>query len=112
MLAEDAYNISDLYIQLMDKCSTVDEIFHLHTEMFTEYTRRMAELKKEQIYSKPVLRCIDYIHQHLHEVITLNSMADYVNPRRPTSPPFSRKRPIPRSPNMYADAVLRPHKIC
>jgi len=79
MLAEDAYNISDLYIQLMDKCSTVDEIFHLHTEMFTEYTRRMAELKKEQIYSKPVLRCIDYIHQHLHEVITLNSMADYVN---------------------------------
>lgn len=79
MLPEDAYNISDLYIQLMDKCTTVDEIFQLHTEMFLDYTRRMAELKKEQIYSKPVLRCIDYIHQHLHKAITLNSMADYVN---------------------------------
>ncbi|WNS82274.1 AraC family transcriptional regulator [Domibacillus sp. DTU_2020_1001157_1_SI_ALB_TIR_016] len=79
MYSEDAYNLSDLYIRLVDKCKTVEEIFALHNKMFTDYTKRMSELKKEKIYSKPVLRCIDYIDLHLHETITVKSLAQYVS---------------------------------
>ena len=78
MSQEDAYNLSDIYIQTVDKCETVDEIFALHEKMFTDYTRRMGELKEARVYSKQVLLCLDYIDQHLHEAITVGKLAVFV----------------------------------
>lgn len=77
MEAERAYNISDLYILKMDRLETVDQIRALHREMFAFYTAEMAALDKKQVYSKPVVLCLDYIYEHLHQTIRLEQLASF-----------------------------------
>lgn len=79
MFSEDAYDLSDLYIRMADKCRSVEEVFALHTRMFTDYTQRMAGLHKESVFSKPILQCVDYIDLHLHEHMTVKSLAQQVH---------------------------------
>lgn len=75
MDAERAYNISDLYILKMDTLQTVDEVKALHADMFAFYTGEMAALDKAKVYSKPIVLCIDYIYNHLHEAIRTEELA-------------------------------------
>ena len=82
MDAERAYNISDLYILKMDKLQTIDEIKSLQAEMFAFYTGEMAALDKASVYSKPVILCMDYIYNHLHEAIRVESLAEQVGLNR------------------------------
>ena len=77
MEAERAYNISDLYILKMDQLSSVEEIKSLHAEMFAFYTDEMAKLDKKTVYSKPIVLCLDYIYQHLHEPVRLTRLAEF-----------------------------------
>lgn len=81
MDSETSYNISDLYIQKADECISIKELFDLHDSMFKEYTERMKNLKRDNQYSLAVLRSMDYIDQHLHERITLKSLAHYTDTR-------------------------------
>ena len=76
MDAERAYNISDLYILKMDTLQTVDEVKALHADMFAFYTKEMAALDKAKVYSKPIVVCIDYIYNHLHEAIRTEKLAE------------------------------------
>ena len=82
MDAERAYNISDLYILKMDTLQSVDEVKALHAEMFEFYTKEMAALDKGSVYSKPIVICMDYIYNHLHEVITVEALAGQVGLNR------------------------------
>lgn len=75
MDAERAYNISDLYILKMDLLQTVDEVKALHADMLAFYTKEMAALDKQAVYSKPITQCIDYIYNHLHEPIHVKDLA-------------------------------------
>lgn len=75
--SETAYNISDLYINKMDVCGTAEEVMCLHREMVTYFTARMAGLKKESVFSKPVIQCLDYINLHLHMPIRAAELAEY-----------------------------------
>ncbi len=77
MEAERAYSISDLYILKMDQLSSVEDIKQLHAEMFAYYTEEMAKLDKKEVYSKPVVLCLDYIYQHLHEPVRLGRLAEF-----------------------------------
>jgi Response regulator containing CheY-like receiver domain and AraC-type DNA-binding domain len=77
MEAERAYNISDLYILKMDRLESVDAVKTLHAEMFAFYAREIAELDKKNIYSKPIVLCLDYIYEHLHEPIRLAHLAGF-----------------------------------
>jgi len=79
MDAETAYNASDMYIRKMDVCRSVDEVMELHREMFAWFTGKLAGLKKETVYSRPVLRCMSYIDQHLHTVMRVADLADAVS---------------------------------
>ncbi|WP_278883876.1 AraC family transcriptional regulator [[Ruminococcus] torques] len=76
---EMAYNISDLYIQKMDKCTTKKELDTIYEDMWIFFTNKMSEIHKFNIYSKPILKCIDYIHNRLHEQLTIKELADLVN---------------------------------
>lgn len=78
MDAERAYNISDLYILKMDSLQTVDEVKALHADMLAFYTKEMAALDKQAVYSKPITQCIDYIYNHLHEPIRVKNLATQV----------------------------------
>ena len=75
MPGEKAYNASDLYIQRMDKCQTVQEVKDLQLDMMTFYTNYMAKLDKSRAFSKPVVMCLDYIYDHLNQTIRVEELA-------------------------------------
>ena len=75
MSAEEAFNLSDLYIRQADKCRTVDALFSLHDTMFRDYTMRMQGIQRRNVYSRPVCRCLDYIDHHLQQPLTVDLLA-------------------------------------
>ncbi len=75
---DTAYTLSDIYIQRADKCSDPYQIIDLLGEMQYDFAERMRALKKENVISIHVRKCIDYIYDHLHENLTVNTLADYV----------------------------------
>ena len=76
---EQAYHISDLYINMVDKCGSKREISELHKKMVREYVKRMSDQKTAKVYSKHVVMCIRYIYDHLHERVTVADAADSLN---------------------------------
>ena len=75
MSAEEAFNLSDLYIRQADRCGTVEEVFRLHDTMFRDYTTRMQGILRRDVYSRPVHRCLDYIDHHLQQPLTVALLA-------------------------------------
>lgn len=72
--AETAFNLSDLYIRRIDRCTSEEQIHALHRELVTDYAGRMHALRSRPAFSRPVLRCTEYIHAHLHERITVEDL--------------------------------------
>ena len=79
MEQEKAYALSDFYIQKMDKCQSIDEISKLHDVMCIDLCKKMNELRRSQILSKPIVLCIDYIYSHIHNRITVKELAEHLN---------------------------------
>lgn len=79
MPAETAYTLSDIYIQKMDKLSLEEEISQLHEALVMDFTKRMKNLRKDKVYSKQILKAIHYIDDHLHEKISLDTLAEYLD---------------------------------
>jgi AraC-like DNA-binding protein len=76
MEPETAYNLSDVYIQRIDKYNTEDEINRIHRELVDDYVHRMKVIHKNGLYTKPILVCLDYIYDNLHNKITLDELAE------------------------------------
>ena len=72
---ERAYNISDLYIQKMDRLETEQQVIDLHRDMVEFYLEEMTSLKKQRICSRPVRACMGYIYDHLYEQIRVSDLA-------------------------------------
>ena len=49
----------------------MQDIFDLRVEIFRDYTTKMQEINRSQVYSLPVSKVISYVEGHLHESITL-----------------------------------------
>lgn len=79
MNSETAYTSSDYYIQQMDKCRTVEGVRSLYLEAVEYFTHYMAELKKEKIYSRTVIQCMNYISRHLNRPICVAEIAEQVH---------------------------------
>ncbi len=75
---ETVYSISDVYIQKADVATTMDEIKELNREVWTVFVETVREFKKESLYSKQILFCLNYIDSHFNEKITLEDLADKV----------------------------------
>ncbi|WP_157154283.1 AraC family transcriptional regulator [Brachyspira murdochii] len=78
MEGELAYNISDMYIQKMDKCKDINSIKLLHKEMFEYFTRGVIAAKEMNINNKIITLCTDYIYYHLNEDIRISNLAENV----------------------------------
>lgn len=74
---DEAYTLSDIYIQKADKCSSCEQIIDIFEEMQVDFAGRMRELKKTNATSIHIRRCIDYIYEHLHEKLTINELAEF-----------------------------------
>lgn len=75
---EQAYRLSDFYIQKMDKYTRTEDIIALHHTMVLDFTGKMLLLQKNAIISKSITLAIDYIYQHLHDRITIQELADTI----------------------------------
>lgn len=75
MERETAYNLSDLYIRRTDKAQTIAEVHELHRKAAVDFTKRMSRIKTENVYSKPVIQCFEYVYNHLNEKIRLEDIA-------------------------------------
>ena len=73
---ETAYNLSDVYIMRLDKCTREEEIHAIHNEIVEDYTSRMHAIIKKGLFSKPILICLDMIYENLHYKITLKDLSD------------------------------------
>lgn len=80
MSQETAYTLSDLFIQRMDACRSVEEIVALHRAMLEEFTLRKP--RQTCKYSKYILLAIDYIQLHLQEAISVAQIAEHVSLNR------------------------------
>ncbi len=72
-----AYTLSDIYIRRGDKCRDPQEIIELTGVMMTDFTERMAEIRKESGVSLHVRRSVDYIYENLHIPLTLKMAAEH-----------------------------------
>lgn len=76
---ETAYNASDMYIRKMDLCQSVEEVLEIQREMFAWFTEKMASLRQDSVYSRPVLQCMRYIDAHLHTALRVAELAETVS---------------------------------
>ena len=79
MNSETAYTLSDLYIQKADKALTYEELKEIHKEVSFDFASKMNSLRKEFVYSKHIILCLDYIYEHLNECISIKQMADHIH---------------------------------
>ena len=75
---EMAYSLSDYYIQKADHCNTTEDIKKLQSSMAIDYCKRMKQMKKVNIYSKNIVRAIDYIYDNLHHPLTVKIVAENI----------------------------------
>lgn len=78
MPPETAYTLSDVYIQQLDLLNTENAVTKLHKKIVFDYASRMQNLRKETIISLPIIKSIDYIHDHLQEKISLEYVANHL----------------------------------
>ncbi len=79
MTPKDAYHLSDIYIMKSDKCRNIAEVHAVHNEMLEGYTRQMRHVRNSRIYSKQIVRTLDYISDHLHSRIMLEDAAEHLH---------------------------------
>ncbi|MBP7177111.1 MAG: AraC family transcriptional regulator [Thermoclostridium sp.] len=74
---ETAYSLSDVYIQKADRCTSIAQVSQLHKVMSLDYTQRMKQIQKKQIFSRQIVKCVDYIYNNLHKRILITELAQY-----------------------------------
>lgn len=73
--SETAYTLSDISIQQADAAQTEEEIDILHRRIVFDFASKMKSIRALGGYSRPVIKTIDYIYDHLQEKITLADIA-------------------------------------
>ena len=79
MPREEAYTLSDLYINKIDICNDSQKILYIQGEMLLDFTGRMAAIEKKEVFALPVMQAIDYINKHLQESLTLSTIAEFLD---------------------------------
>ncbi len=78
MTPGESYSLSDFYIMKIDECQTEEELKDIHLEMVEGYTTKMRQNKLKHVYSKQIVRAVDYLMCHLHERVFLEDVATYL----------------------------------
>lgn len=78
MELEQAFRMSDFYIQSLDDIHTIQGVQNLHDEMVMGYTEKMRKIGKSDMNSKHINACREYIYSHIKERITIENLADEI----------------------------------
>lgn len=76
MELEQAFRMSDFYIQKLDDIHTVQGVKNLHDEMVLDYTEKMRKISRGDTNSRHINICKEYIYAHIKERITIEDLAD------------------------------------
>ena len=76
MELEQAFRMSDFYIQKLDDIHTEEEVHRLHDEMVMDYTEKMRKYSRSDTNSRLINVCKEYIYSHIKERITIEDLAD------------------------------------
>ncbi len=79
---DGSYNLSDFYINKLDKAQTERQIIDVHNQLIMDYARRMKKVKKKAAISPHCVRAMDYVYDHLHERIEITEISEFVGVER------------------------------
>lgn len=75
---EEAFNLSDTYINISENSSTVSVILKLQNKALMDFTGRVAEIQRKK-YSPYIEKAMDYIYKNLHNDFSQIDLATHVN---------------------------------
>ena len=81
---ETAYQLSDSYIQEMEKMSDSAAITMLLDSAIFDYTRRVSDAKMPKDMSVEIFKCIQYISNHVNQNISIEQLAEMLHIDRST----------------------------
>ena len=80
--AESAQKIGCRYVRQMDLLEQGDAVEALNGEMIGAFVRELNAQEKMRIYSRDVMRSMDYVYEHLHERLSVQKVANHVGMSR------------------------------
>ena len=75
---DEAYTLGDIYIRKADVCNDYEGLLDIFEEMRIDYAHRMHDMRKGSVISLHIRKCIDYIYEHLHEDLSIKTLAAVV----------------------------------
>ena len=78
----ESYNLSDFYINKLDKAQTTQQVIEIHNQIIMDYAKRMRRVKKKTVISPHCVKAMDYVYDHLHERIDVREVAEFVGVER------------------------------
>lgn len=79
---EQAYMLSDIYIQECERSQSITQVSALNYSMLTDFTERVAQNKIPQDMSPEIFKCIQYISHHVNEPIQVGDVAEHIGRSR------------------------------
>ncbi len=79
---EQAYQLSDTYIQECERSNSVSHISDLTYSMLMDFTRRVGQNKIPAGMSTEIFECIQYIQQHTNEPIQVGDVVEHIGKSR------------------------------
>lgn len=73
-----SYGLSDIYINRIDQAETEKALRDIHRELSFDFAERMQKVNSDRKISIHCIKAMDYISDHLHEVITVKNVADFI----------------------------------
>ena len=83
MREDDAFSLSDAYIQRAELLTSYEPIMNLQYHMLLEYTEQVEQLHRGKHASKLALDVANYVRHHLSESISVDAMAEELYLSRP-----------------------------
>lgn len=71
----EAYRLSDIYINKIDRAADIEEILEYNRKAVSEFTKLVSERKEKKKNSSYTEKCKDYIHKNYHHKIHLEAVA-------------------------------------
>lgn len=79
---EQAYMLSDVYIQECERSQDIAHISTLNYAMLIDFTERVAQNKIPQGMSPEIFECIQFITHHVNEPIQVGDVAEHIGRSR------------------------------
>ncbi len=69
-------DIQDKYYRRLESCTCVSKALRLCAQQARELTEDVAALRREQSYTRTVSLCCAYVHDHIYERLSVESIAE------------------------------------